>query len=150
MGREPGPDDLILMGKRRAPISYMWLEHRLKEMAMRLARQGLVKNGEVLSWHTHALRHSFSTECSHAGIKPEVREYFMGHISGVSWVYQHPELHEEDLVKEYLRIEPFVSLNESEVTLKDRFESREKQLLSRILDLERNYEELKREVLSRT
>ena len=150
MGREPGPDDLILMGKRRAPISYMWLEHRLKEMAMRLARQGLVKNGEVLSWHTHALRHSFSTECSHAGIKPEVREYFMGHISGVSWVYQHPELHEEDLVKEYLRVEPFVSLNESEVTLKDRFESREKQLLSRILDLERNYEELKREVLSRT
>ena len=59
MGTEPGPDDLILMGKRRAPISYMWLEHRLKEMAMRLARQGLVKR--ILESHSSRPEEMFET-----------------------------------------------------------------------------------------
>ncbi len=68
---------------------------------MKLYKQGLVKNGDSDAWHVYVLRHSFSTECSHAEVKPEVREFWMGHVSAISWVYQHPELHEDDFVREY-------------------------------------------------
>lgn len=35
----------------------------------------------------------------------------MGHVSAIEWVHQHPELHEEDFVKEYQKLEPFLSLD---------------------------------------
>ncbi|MGP8125016.1 MAG: hypothetical protein ACLQEQ_04000 [Nitrososphaerales archaeon] len=67
-----------------------------------------------------ALRHSFSTECAHADVNREVREFWIGHVSAISWVYQHPELHEEDFVNEYLKVEPYLSLSPSGVAVDER------------------------------
>jgi hypothetical protein len=39
----------------------------------------------------------------------------MGHFSAISRAYQRPELHEEDFVRDYLKVEPVLSLNPSEV-----------------------------------
>ena len=111
-----------------------------------LGSQGLLKNPNPGSWHPHNLRHSFSTECSHVGVKPEVREFFMGHISGISWVYQHPELHEADILAEWRKVHPYVSLDYTEVALRDEFSERERSMVSEIVDLKRLYEELKREL----
>ncbi len=87
---------------------------------------------------SHVLRHSFSTECSHAEVKPEVREFWMGHVSAISWVYQHPELHEEDFVREYKKVEPYVSLNQSEVAIEERVKA---EFDSRLESLERQMQE---------
>jgi integrase len=115
MGREPGPEDLIFYGKTHGPMNPGWLNRAFKRMALRLFARS-----DPASWHVYALRHSFSTECAHAEVKPEVREFWMGHVHGISWVYQHPDLHEEDFVREYRKVEPYVSLNQSEVAIEER------------------------------
>lgn len=77
----------------------------------------------------YALRHSFSTECAHAGVRREIREFWMGHISGIAFVYQHgDELHEEDFIQEYAKAKL--------LTLRERtdFEAYERALLE-YLDL---------------
>jgi integrase len=135
-GREPGADDLIFIGKRGG-VDASWLNDVLKRTAARLKREGLIENGNPRSWHSHSLRHSFSTECSHANVKPEVREYWMGHISGVAYVYQHPELHEEDMVREYRKVEPFLSLNQTETTLRGEFEEERMSWVKEIQELKR-------------
>lgn len=100
-------------------------------------QQGLIDEYRPESWHTHALRHSFETEASHAGVKAEIRDFFLGHIGGIQWVYNHrDELHQDDLVKEYVKIEPYVSLNPNETTLRGEYEERERVLLKRLLALE--------------
>jgi integrase len=77
--REPAPEDMIFLGKSKngagpRPMSIKWLNDCMKTAASRLFSQGLIENGNPASWPSHYLRHSFSTECSHAGVKPEVRE----------------------------------------------------------------------------
>lgn len=145
-GREPGMEELVFVGKRGHGANAWWLDSQLKLAAARLHREGLVENGEPGSWHTHALRHSFSSECSHAGVKPEVREYWMGHVSGIAWVYQHPELHQGDMAAEYAKVEPFVSLDRTETVVRQGYEERERAIMSEFLQLKREYEELKGEI----
>jgi integrase len=149
--REPAPDDMIFLGKSKngagpRPMSIKWLNDCLKASASLLFSQGLVQNGDPASWHSHSLRHSFATECSHAQVKPEVREYWLGHLEGITWVYVHPELHRDDLVAEYRKVEPHVSLDYTETILREQYDSREKTLLSKVLELESNYEALKKEL----
>ncbi len=99
---------------------------------MRLHKQGLVKNGDSDAWHVYVLKHSFSTECSHAEVKPEVREFWMGHVSAISWVYQHPELHEDDFVREYQKVEAYLSLNPTEMVTEKRVKAEYDERLARL------------------
>ncbi|MDG6919370.1 MAG: hypothetical protein JRN62_08050 [Nitrososphaerota archaeon] len=114
---------------------YTSVRLRFREAARKLGAAGLLKNSDLRSWHPHALRHSFSTECSHAGVKPEVREFLMGHISGVAWVYQHPDLHEGDIVAEYRKVEPFVSISPDKAAMEGEFSERERSLLDELVNL---------------
>ena len=150
MEREPLEEDLVFMGKGKRPMCYSALRKMMRRMALDLSRQHIIENGNAGSWHPHALRHSFETEASHAGVKAEIRDYFLGHVSGIQWTYNHrDELHPEDLVEEYLRIEPNVSLDYVEATLREEYDNREKFLVDRVIQLERLYEDLKKEVLSK-
>jgi integrase len=130
--RDPAPADLVFSGKRHGPMSPGWLNACFKESAVRLHKQGLVSNGDSDSWHVYALRHSFSTECAHAEVNREVREFWMGHVSAISWVYQHPELHEEDFVREYSKVEPYLSLNPTEVVTEARVRAEFEDRLQRL------------------
>jgi integrase len=124
--REPTEEDYIFQGKHKALMDPTWFNTVLKRTAGALHRQGLIENGSVESWHTHFLRHSFETEASHAGVKAEFRDYFLGHVSGIQWLYNHrDELHPEDLAREYAKIEPFVSLDPDGAALRREFEGRE-------------------------
>lgn len=147
--RDPHLQDLVFLGKAGRPVDFSWLNERMRRMALRLSAQGLIKNGNPRSWHSHSLRHNFRSEAAHAGIKSEIAEFLMGHIGGIVYVYNHrDELHPDDLVKEYLKVEPFVSLDYTETALRQEYESREETLLRKVLKLEKDYESLKREVLS--
>ena len=88
-GREPSPEDPIFLGKRGSYLTADWLNKRVRRTATNLLRQGVITNGEPRSWHSHALRHSFRTEASHAGVKTEVSEFFLGHLGGINYVYNH-------------------------------------------------------------
>jgi integrase len=136
-GSNLSPDGFVFSGKGGGGANAWWLDYQLKQTASRLFKEELVKNGDPESWHSHALRHSFSTECSRAGVKPEVRECMMGHLQGIAWVYQHPDLHEEDLEKEYAKVEPFVSLSQTEAVLKGEFEEERRNWIIEIQDLKR-------------
>ncbi|MDG6990624.1 MAG: hypothetical protein JRM99_04300 [Nitrososphaerota archaeon] len=125
---------------------YTTVRMHLREAARRLGAAGLLKNPDLRSWHPHALRHSFSTECKHAKVDNEIREYFEGHVSGVKFVYQHPELHEQDFVKEYRKIEPFVSISPDRAAIEGEYAEREKSLLSRVERAEALLSELKSEL----
>ena len=50
----------------------------------------------------------------------------------MKFVYQHPELHEEDSVKEYRKVETFVSINPDRAAIEGEYAEREKSLLSRV------------------
>ncbi len=52
---------------------------------MSLFRKGLVKDGDSDARRVYVLRHSFSTECFHAEVKPGVRDFWTGHVSAISW-----------------------------------------------------------------
>jgi integrase len=135
--RDPGEDDLVFIGRGGAPLNYDWIDDQFRGVALKLHKEGLVVNGNPKSWHTHALRHSFETEASHAGVKAEIRDYFLGHVGGIRWVYNHrDEVHPEDLVKEYLRIEPYVSLEQTQTAVRKEYEDREMILIKRLAALE--------------
>ncbi|MGD0145945.1 MAG: tyrosine-type recombinase/integrase [Nitrososphaerales archaeon] len=137
-GREPTPEDFVMLGKSGMTMDRAHLNGVLQQMATRLFRQGMVKNGDPGSWHTHYLRHSFETEASHAGVKAELRDFFAGHMKGIQWIYNHrDELHEEDLVKEYRKVEPYVSLNQTEAVLKGEFEEERRSWITEIQELKR-------------
>jgi integrase len=136
---------LRLMGVKGFP-RYQTVVRHLKETVTRLAAKGVLKNPSLQSWRPYALRHSFSTECQHAGVNAQVREYWMGHISGIAFVYQHPELHEEDMIAEYAKVEPYVSLQPDSAAMRTEFEKREKSLLKRVESAEALLAELKREL----
>lgn len=134
--KRPNPEDLVFMGKG-GPMSVGNLNEALRRMALRLARQGLVRNANPQSWHSHYLRHSFETEAAHAGVPKEVRGFFEGHVTDIAWVYNHTDaIHEEDLVSAYLKLEPYVSLDQTEATMKRDYEEKERVLLRRLAALE--------------
>ena len=136
-GREPAPQEPVFLGKENTGIDAAWLNHRLKMAAMNLSRQGIIKSKDPRCWHSHAFRHSFRTEASHAGLKSEISEYFQGHIDGIKFVYVHSgELHPEDLAREYLKLEPYISLNQTETTLRGEYEDKERILMKRLMALE--------------
>ena len=115
LGREANPDDPVFLGKQRFQkpglMTVGYLNTVLHRTALALFKEGMVKNGDKKAWTTHKLRHSFETEASHAGVKAEVRDFFMGHMKGIQWIYNHrDEVHPEDLVQEYPKIEQYVSL----------------------------------------
>jgi integrase len=139
-GREPVGEDYMFTGKKRlreTQQNYSWLNMTFRSVAMGLHARGLVKNGNRESWHTHNLRHSFRTEAAHAGVKSEISEFLLGHVGGIVYVYNHrDEVHPEDLVKEYLKIEPFVSLNPSEITIREEYEGTSRQMVKMITELQ--------------
>ncbi len=133
MGCQPAPGDLVFYGKRHGPMDPGWLNKAFKRTAARM-----YPGSDPDSWHIYSLRHSFSTECKHAKVDNEIREFFMGHVHGISWVYQHPDLHEEDFVREYEKVEPFVSINQSEIAIEERVKA---EFDSRLESLERQMQE---------
>ena len=147
LGREPGPDDLVFLGKTKGGLDREWLNISLKRMALRLSSQGLIQNGHRESWHTHYLRHSFKTEGEHAKVSSGIIEFFMGHLEGISWCYDNrDQVHEQDFSEAYTKLEPYVSLSQTEATLKEGYETKERQIVSEYLELKRLYGELKEEL----
>lgn len=145
-GREPRPEDLIFMGKG-GPMARGWLNDNFRETALALHRQGLVKNGDAASWHSHYLRHSFETEGAHAGVPKEIRGFFEGHVKDIAWVYNNSDtIHESDFEKWFLKLEPFVSLEPDRAALQVEFEEREKSLIKRVERAESFLAELKKEL----
>ncbi len=137
-GRLPGPRDPIFIGKGGSYLSALWLNIRLKKVAVSLHKQGLIANGDARSWHTHALRHSFRTEAAHAGVKTEVSEFFLGHLGGINYVYNHrDQLHADDMAQEYVKIEPFISLDFTEATLRQEYEGTSKEMVKMIAELQK-------------
>jgi integrase len=140
-GKLPTPSDYIFPGKPQKGFSGMdpaWLNTRFRESAIRLHSQGLVKNGDPESWHTHNLRHSFRTECAHSGVEAEISEYWLGHVAGIAYLYNHQgELHPDELAREYAKVEPFVSLDHNKTTMREEHEKTEKSLLRKVLELEK-------------
>lgn len=143
IGREPGPEDLVFLGKFKSSLDPAWLNVSLKRMATRLSAQGLITNGHAKSWHTHYLRHSFKTEAEHAEVKSGFAEFWMGHTEGISWVYDNrDQVHSGDFEEAYSKLEPFVSLDEGATVLKDEYETKEREMLNELLDLKRKVNDL--------
>ncbi len=133
---------------RKGMPSYYAVTDNLHVAVRRLAGAGQLKNTNLASWHPHAFRHSFKTEAEHAEAKSGVVEFFMGHIGGIQWVYNHrAEVHAEDFARDYQKIESYVSLHPGEVQIRESFEEREQALLKRVVTLE---ERLERMVSGRT
>ncbi len=145
VGREPAPDDLVFLGKGNRPFSYGWLSGTLKDTVKRLKAE--LKNSDLSSWHTHSFRKSFKTEAQHSGAKTGIVEFFLGHTSGLEWVYNHAdEVHEEDFASEYKKLEPYVSLEPSVITIREEYTNREEKLMREFLELRSLYLELKAEL----
>ncbi len=145
IGREPAAGDLIFFNKKRkereehGPLSPSWLNECFKGTAMKLHREGLISNGDPDCWHIYALRHSFKTEAEHAGVKSGVVEFLMGHNKGISWTYDNrDQLHPADFEQEYAKLEPYLSLNPSEVLVEERVKA---QFEDRLERLERQIQE---------
>jgi integrase len=66
--REPLPEELVFLSKRKKPLRADWVNHTLKQTARKLADQGLIKARDLRAWHSHSLRHSFRTQAGHAGV----------------------------------------------------------------------------------
>jgi integrase len=130
-------------------VLYHTVLYGLRDAAKALGEKGLLRNSNPESWHPHALRHSFETEASHAGVKAEFRDYFLGHVGGIQWVYNHrDEIHPEDLVAEWSRIEPYVSLNPDQAVVRRESSERERSILNEYLLLRKDFEALKAEFLA--
>ncbi len=136
VGRPPQPDDLVFMGKRRKGMELAWINAQFKSTALKMARQGLVENDSAGSWHSHMLRHSFKTESEHAGIKSGIAEFWMGHSGGIAQVYDNrDEVHEQDFIEAYKKLEPHVSLDCTETVMTERFDEERKSWISEIASL---------------
>jgi integrase len=123
-GRPPQPDDLVFLGKRGKGMNLEWINMQFRSTALKLAKQGLVENDSPESWHSHMLRHSFKTESEHAGIKSGIVEFWMGHSGGIAQVYDNrDEIHAQDFVEAYKKLEPHVSLDYMEAVMTEQFES---------------------------
>jgi integrase len=145
MGREPDVGDLIFFNKKRkereehGPLSPGWLNECFKETAVKLHKEKLILNGDPDCWHIYALRHSFKTEAEHAGVKSGIVEFFMGHNKGIAWTYDNrDQLHPTDFEEEYAKVEPYVSLNPSEVVVEEKVKA---EFEGRLERLERQIQE---------
>jgi integrase len=136
-GREPSPDDLIFEGKTKGSgLDHTWLNRQLRKTALRMKAQGLIENGNPPSWRSHLLRHSFKTEAEHAEVKSALVEFFMGHEGGIQKVYDNrDEVHPGDMRDAYLKIEPHVSLDYSEIVMRQEFDEERKSWLTEIAAL---------------
>jgi integrase len=97
-------------GDRPLPADYV-----TTQILRALTAKGFVQRNGEKKWrcdfHPHALRHLFKTECAHAGINPVISEFWMGHDKGIEYAYNHQhELHPEDFVKMYRKVEPYLSI----------------------------------------
>jgi integrase len=134
--REPHPDELVFISKGGRKMDYGWLNRQMRKTALRLARQKLVQNGDPASCHSHALRHSFKGEAEHAGIKSGMVEFFMGHTTGLNWVYDNrDEVHQEDFLEAYRKLEPHISLDYTQSVLTEQFEEERKSWITEIAAL---------------
>lgn len=113
------PDEYIFIhdtGPGKHPTDKPLLADYVTTQILRaLTGKGLVKRNGKKKWrcdfHPHALRHLFKTECAHAGIHPMISEFWMGHDKGIEYIYNHQhELHPEDFVKMYRKVEPYLSI----------------------------------------
>jgi len=136
--------DHVFVAKGGGYMNTTWLNRRLQSTALKLSEERIIDEYPLGSWHTHALRHSFETEASHAKVPAEIRDFMLGHVGGIQWVYNHrDELHPEDLTAEYLKIEPFVSLDYNEATAKEEMKSKEKVLQAKYDEVLKTVEALK-------
>jgi len=143
-GRAPSPDDPVFVGKNGGYASETWLNQRLRGMAVAMMEQGIVRKQDPRSWHSHSLRHSFNMEAAHAGVRGELRDFFSGHIDGIKWVYDHQDAnYPNDLLDEYRKLEPWVSLDYTEATLKRTHEAEKGEILLRVQTLEKALAELR-------
>jgi integrase len=115
-----------------------------RQIVRAVTAKGLIERNGDRKWrsdfHPHALRHLFKTECAHAGTNPMISEFWMGHDKGVEYVYNHQhELHPEDFVEAYRKVEPYLSVS----TPEDWADQKQKMgdLEQRIADLEKVYSE---------
>ena len=110
LGREPEADDLVLLGKGNQPVDVGWLRNCLKRTVRQLSSAGMLQNRDLRSWHHHTFRKAFRTACSHAKVKSDFSEFWLGHDMGVKAVYDRAdEVHEADFRAEYEKVEPYVS-----------------------------------------
>jgi integrase len=138
VGRPPQPDDLVFLGKRQRPMGPGYINRQFREMALKLARQGMIENVSPGSWHSHMLRHSFKTEGEHAGLRSGMIEFMMGHSGGIAQVYDNrDEVHTGDFVEAYKKAEPHLSLDYTETTLREEYEGTNKQMLQIITELQK-------------
>ncbi len=63
----------------------------------------------------------------------------MGNVAAISWVYQHPELHEDDFVSEYQSVAPYVGLNPSEILVEGRVKAQFEDRLERLVRQAQEY-----------
>jgi hypothetical protein len=111
-------------------------ERPTEASATRLSKQGEVENADMRSWHTHMLRHSFKSEAEHAGVSSGLVEFMMGHNNGIGWVYDNrDQIHQEDFVDAYKKLEPPVSLDYSETTMREEFDEERKSWITEIASL---------------
>jgi integrase len=131
--------DFLFQGKFGATTSREWLNHRLQYSAAKLMEGGLIDKYPMRSWTTHRLRHSFKSEAEHAGIQSSIVEFWMGHNGGIEAAYDdRHQVHEEDFVREHRKVEPYVSLNQSETVIEERVKA---QFEDRLERLERQIQE---------
>lgn len=135
-----------MLGEKKY-VTYDIIRSNFRDTAIRLGKQGLLRNPNAASWSPHKLRHSFRTEGLHAGVKSEIMEYFSGRTEGIKWIYTHTdEIHPEDLLVAYKKMEPVVSLHPDRTVAAEEFSSREREFTSEIARLHQLYAELKKEL----
>lgn len=134
----------VFVAKGGGYMNDTWLNRQLQVTASKLSRERIIDEYPLGSWHTHALRHSFETEASHAKVPAEIRDFFLGHVQGIQFLYNHrDELHPEDLIAEYRKIEPLVSLDFNEAAAKEEMKNREKALQAKYEEVLKTVEALK-------
>lgn len=103
---------------------------QLKKTAMRLMKEGLIDRYDPASWHSHAFRASFKTTAEHVGIDSSIVEFWMGHDQGIEAVYNYrDQVHESDFEEAYRRLEPHISLDYTEIAVREEYESTNKQMM---------------------
>jgi hypothetical protein len=125
-------------------MDHVWLNDQMRKTALKLAKQGLVENGDPSSWHSHMLRHSFKSEGEHSGVNSKLAEFMMGHNSGISWVYDNRDTtHEQDFIEAYETMESYLSLDFNEAVAREEKEETGREMLKLIMDLQRQVAEMK-------
>jgi hypothetical protein len=120
VGHDIRPEEYLIVQDAR-PVNP---EKYVKEGYIQRQIRDTIKNGNFeengkgkrgrFKYRSHVYRHLFKTECAHAGINPMISEFFMGHDKGIEYVYNHQhELHPEDFVALYKKVEPYLSLSQT-------------------------------------